>query len=524
MVSKVAKYCTFSTSRWKGKKNGDRTYLMHLGGTTAPLGTYHLIDNVRVRINYRNCVPTCVGGGFAKRCAEGGGPKINVDEHIKWLAAEHQRRLAKKHDSPDKVTNESRDIMNNNASSEELTSVDIPGQVPTKSSIESFKFIQPTIPSLMSGKMLRVVRDNPASEVEQTPPPPTNKETDHQNEKPKPVVPAPHHPKVHPKPVLHNQNMILHTETKELEKEKDNSKIEIENYESPSIPLDTEKDKSPDLIENNLKEQTELDESASASPNTKKEISTDLKIFPSISFSEINAREKSSNLTPVHNLTSPSDPTSEEETEVNEMSSDTVHDSAAQPTAPVLTPTTPEEDNTLFLTPKDQQSPTKKSPRKLQTKMCPYSKTKKTPPRKDIVKSIAARRIDGLLQNKSLEAKETEWIQNLPDTCPAYKSVLAQRILKQSASKNSEGSILRYMRKRKKSPGGLTQNKAIKQEEYFSDLSKKQLLFSPNSEDNSPKPQDTPNENSPKPKDTNTDNEDIDPPVNVSEKDTPTTE
>ena len=101
-LSKEAKYCRYTSGKWKGKKNSDRTYLMHLGDTNAPLGTYHLIDNVRVQISYRNCVQTygrcystpdfCVGGGFARKCAELGGPRIKLEEHIEWLAQEHIKR------------------------------------------------------------------------------------------------------------------------------------------------------------------------------------------------------------------------------------------------------------------------------------------------------------------------------------------------------------------------------------------------------------------------------------------------
>ena len=75
---------------------------MNLGKTTAPLGTYHLIDGVRIRINYRNCIQTCSrcystpdfcpGGVYGRKCYELGGQKIQLAEHIEWLVREHVRR------------------------------------------------------------------------------------------------------------------------------------------------------------------------------------------------------------------------------------------------------------------------------------------------------------------------------------------------------------------------------------------------------------------------------------------------
>ena len=60
--------------------------------------------------------------------------------------------------------------------------------------------------------------------------------------------------------------------------------------------------------------------------------------------------------------------------------------------------------------------------------------------------------------------EEAEWIKTLPNTSPTFKSSLAKEILKQSTSKrdlakerlkhlpprSSEGSILKFVRKRKK--------------------------------------------------------------------------
>ena len=96
-------------------------------------------------------------------------------------------------------------------------------------------------------------------------------------------------------------------------------------------------------------------------------------------------------------------------------------------------------------------------------------------------------------------AKEAEWIQTLPDTSPTFKSSLAQEILKQSTSKqklsqgrlkqsvprSNQGSILKYIRKRKKSPLSIKQNKIPKHDELDPELYKKKIQFSPDTnEDN----------------------------------------
>ena len=102
--------------------------------------------------------------------------------------------------------------------------------------------------------------------------------------------------------------------------------------------------------------------------------------------------------------------------------------------------------------------------------------------RKKLVKSIAAKRIDRALKTKSTDLQEIEWLQDLPENMPAFKTNFAQNMIK-STSKSAQGSILKYMKKRKISPDYLKQNKLIKQD-IVGNLNRK-LEFTPNNNESS---------------------------------------
>lgn len=76
----------------------------------------------------------------------------------------------------------------------------------------------------------------------------------------------------------------------------------------------------------------------------------------------------------------------------------------------------------------------------------------RTPPRsimgnrKENIRSIAAKRINKVLKNKTKETEEAEWFLDLPENKPAYKTTFAQDLIK-SANISIEGSILQYMKK-----------------------------------------------------------------------------
>ena len=54
-------YCEYSEGPFKGKKNGDRRYQIDFSGTRKHMGTFHLIDNSKVRVFYRGNMKTCGG-------------------------------------------------------------------------------------------------------------------------------------------------------------------------------------------------------------------------------------------------------------------------------------------------------------------------------------------------------------------------------------------------------------------------------------------------------------------------------
>ena len=68
---------------------------MDFGSNSTPMGTYHIIDNCKVRIFYRgnskSCgrchqfANNCIGGGLAKNCEAGGGTRIALADHMKAL-------------------------------------------------------------------------------------------------------------------------------------------------------------------------------------------------------------------------------------------------------------------------------------------------------------------------------------------------------------------------------------------------------------------------------------------------------
>ena len=108
---------------------------------------------------------------------------------------------------------------------------------------------------------------------------------------------------------------------------------------------------------------------------------------------------------------------------------------------------------------------------------------KRTPPksvmnrRKELIRSVAAKRIDKLLLDKSQDEKDVEWIQTLPDTSPTYKTKFAQKLIQKSSGKQTQGSIINYMRKRKISPNYLKKSKALKHDDKITTIHRKQLDF-----------------------------------------------
>ena len=77
---------------WKGQYNGERRYLADFSDQILPMGTYHLVDGAKVRVVYPGNTRTCArchqdpllcpGGGMAKECAEKGGRRVPLSQHM----------------------------------------------------------------------------------------------------------------------------------------------------------------------------------------------------------------------------------------------------------------------------------------------------------------------------------------------------------------------------------------------------------------------------------------------------------
>ena len=91
-------YVTEKEGPMKGIKNGDRKYLIDFSGGRN-LGSYHIIDGVKVMISYSGQIKTCgrchktsrdcIGGGYAKQCELKNGPRVNLGDHM----AEHWKNI-----------------------------------------------------------------------------------------------------------------------------------------------------------------------------------------------------------------------------------------------------------------------------------------------------------------------------------------------------------------------------------------------------------------------------------------------
>ena len=87
-------YGRFNDGPLKGMLNGDRQYKMEIK-SGINIGSYHLIDNVKVNVRYlgqqQTCgrchkmASNCKGGGVAKKCEAQGGLKLDFMDYIKDL-------------------------------------------------------------------------------------------------------------------------------------------------------------------------------------------------------------------------------------------------------------------------------------------------------------------------------------------------------------------------------------------------------------------------------------------------------
>ena len=97
IVNTAVIYSKFTEGPFKGKYNGERKYQVEFSEGSQAMGTYHYLDNSRIKIFYRGNGKTCgrchqssnscLGGGVAKECEEQGGNRISLFDHMRQLWA-----------------------------------------------------------------------------------------------------------------------------------------------------------------------------------------------------------------------------------------------------------------------------------------------------------------------------------------------------------------------------------------------------------------------------------------------------
>ena len=95
IVNSEVIYAKHGEGPLKGVYNGDRKYNVEFSESATPMGTFHYLDGARVRVFYRGNKKTCgrchqgagvcPGEGYAKECAENGGKRVDLAEHMKTL-------------------------------------------------------------------------------------------------------------------------------------------------------------------------------------------------------------------------------------------------------------------------------------------------------------------------------------------------------------------------------------------------------------------------------------------------------
>ena len=95
LKNKSVIYSKYDEGPFKGKFNGERKYQVDFTGGGRQMGTYHLIDNCKVRVFFRGNQKTCgrchrsardcVGGGLARNCEAGGGERVLLSDHMRKL-------------------------------------------------------------------------------------------------------------------------------------------------------------------------------------------------------------------------------------------------------------------------------------------------------------------------------------------------------------------------------------------------------------------------------------------------------
>ena len=95
IISNSVIYCKYLEGPFRGKYSGERKYQVDFPQNSRRMGTYHYLDGARIRIFYRGNEKTCgrchgparvcPGKGMAKDCDAAGGPRVNLNDHMKKL-------------------------------------------------------------------------------------------------------------------------------------------------------------------------------------------------------------------------------------------------------------------------------------------------------------------------------------------------------------------------------------------------------------------------------------------------------
>ena len=93
LINNSVIYSKFTEGPFKGKFSGERKYQVDFTTSERSMGTYHHLDNTRVRIFYRGnqktcgrchqAARTCPGGGLARECENAGGTRVHLSDHMR---------------------------------------------------------------------------------------------------------------------------------------------------------------------------------------------------------------------------------------------------------------------------------------------------------------------------------------------------------------------------------------------------------------------------------------------------------
>ena len=92
MVSLHSTMETIRDGPWRGQFNGTRRYRVEMGSQVLPIGSYYLLDDTRVKMQYQGNTSTCArcqqfpadcpGAGRARDCETSEGHRVTLFNHM----------------------------------------------------------------------------------------------------------------------------------------------------------------------------------------------------------------------------------------------------------------------------------------------------------------------------------------------------------------------------------------------------------------------------------------------------------